>query len=1042
MGYSAIQSQGWQELEDPSKFGIFLAGSHVFEEAGEDDRGKRTLKNQDRRKHRLSRRTYRRRVWRRDSLYALFASHNMLPADEAERDAILTKDTDHDRSVQPWALRARALDEAISLEEFAKAICHLNRSRGYLSTRDLMADEIPPEYRLQSQYADPDSEEEAGEVDSEEKLGVVLGGIKATYEELKIGNARTYGELMFKIGEQGNYTRHYTSRFNKTEKNKTPEPETRKLTFRSDRALIRAEFHRMFEVQAKFHPGALTKGLRQEIERIIFGQFPLQDTDGLRKTCPAYPSSYCAPKTSDAFQKNRILSDLFNSIQVGVKPKKSKKELEPVEVRNTLSAAQLNIILPILMDGKDLTLVEIVALTGLDEAEILVPKKSILVRRGHIFGHQTRRLMRELTDLGYDEWNDETKTRIQDIVNSAKWPNDTYHALCKLGVLDRAICAKIALAPFPDGYGEYSTKFLNRINDRMVETGEYHAVALVPLMAEVRQGRQAHVSEAELISDPDEENPSSLIKLPADLGLRNPIVERAIRRSIWVLNQIIYRYGIPEKIRVELPRDLTLSALKKNEIERAIADNEANRQRVKKKLEALGIDPTGIRVKKAILLEETDFILLYESKNASYHDLDELEIDHAYPQSRLYINDNRNLVLCTRSTNAAKGEQLLWEFLGDDFSKFQTRVKQSKRMGRGKQNWLCRDTEPEEEWLASQLAATGYIAREMTKLLTQLGVSVEITSGRATAHLRSVWGLNNLFPDWLGYAKHIKDGGAEADFKADPRTKNRSDHRHHAVDAVVVALTDVRTFQQISRVYRDRKPGEHKIDWHQTCPIKNLDGFMRDHVDDIVVTSHTIKKVSGALNEATAHREDLKKLDANLQIGAPKSIRVAGGKLIRYNRDGKAAQCYRLGNNHHLTIYKSLKPNKKGVFEFEAEITTMIEVAFRARRKEPVYQENPLIIRKGFAKWLTLEKGELVEFTDRPGVFYRTSALTVNPAFEARFQHVNVGTMHPGLYNRLHQSRVPILRLSSLFKATLIVRKVWVNAFGEVVHEEKPKQIP
>ena len=1043
VGYAAVQTQGWDTLEDPSKFGIFLMGSHVFDEAGEDDKGKRKLNNQVRRRFRLARRTYRRRIYRREQLYTIFAELGALPADQKERDAILTRHTHEGRNVQPFYLRTRALDQELSLEEFAKAICHLNRHRGYLNTRDLMADDIPLEYRQSSQYEE-EVEEQDADGEDDEKLGVVLGGIKATYAAIQTGSARTFGELMVRTLEAGQYTRHYTEKFSKTRKDgKKPEPESKKLLYRSDRALIRAEFHRIFDKQSSYKPTVLTQALRQKLEHVIFNQFPLQDSEDKRKACPAYEASLCAPKTSDAFQRSRILQELFNNFIVGVKPKKSKTAPSLFEVRNTFTKAQLETLLPDLMDGLDLTIEEIQQRTGVPEGELTIKKRTGTEKRGKVLGHQTRRLLRELTDGSYATWNDENKAKVQDIINSSTWPNDAYKALVKLKIMDDRTCAKIALAPFPAGYGEYSTKFLNKISERMIETGEYEAIAKAELFKPIREERLKRLKEEDVNVLPDEESKVALITLPKELALRNPIVERGIRRAVWVLNQIIYRYGVPEKIRVELPRELTMSAKDKQEMEKAIWDNEKTRERLRAELKKVGKEPTDINVKKARLLEECDGTLLYENRKASLTELDDLEIDHAYPRSKLYINDNRNLVLCSSSTNKQKGDQLLWNFLGDDFGKFQTRVKQCKNMSPGKRAFLCRTEEPDEEWLASQLAATGYISRELSKLLIQLGITVEISSGKATALLRRNWGLDNLLPDWQGIAKHLKDKKPLEEFVQDPRTKNRSDHRHHAIDALVVALTDISTYQRISRAHRDLKQGE-KLQWGQTCPIPNLRKHVKHNLENIVVTSHTIKKNTGELHKQMPQKEDLKKLPPSLKKGDPGSTKVSNGKLIRYDRDGVAAQVYPLGNNHHLTIYRSLEPNKKGEYEFKAEITTMIEVARRVRKKEPIYQESKALLDAGFKVWLTLEKGDIVEFEDRPGELYRVSAQAVNEkgSVDVRFQYLTVGIMDQVLYNCTIGDQQPIKRVTGMSGLAEVSRKVQLNAFGEVIHEVNPHENP
>ena len=90
-----------------------------------------------------------------------------------------------------------------------------------------------------------------------------------------------------------------------------------------------------------------------------------------------------------------------------------------------------------------------------------------------------------------------------------------------------------------------------------------------------------------------------------------------------------------------------------------------------------------------------------------------------------------------------------------------------------------------DQFTARQLNDTRYAARRAieyvgllypeTERLTRVGA----TNGRATAHLRGAWGLNSV----------LSDG---------PR-KSRDDHRHHAVDAICVALTTPRTIQMLAK---------------------------------------------------------------------------------------------------------------------------------------------------------------------------------------------------------------------------------------------------
>lgn len=60
--------------------------------------------------------------------------------------------------------------------------------------------------------------------------------------------------------------------------------------------------------------------------------------------------------------------------------------------------------------------------------------------------------------------------------------------------------------------------------------------------------------------------------------------------------------------------------------------------------------------------------------------------------------------------------------------------------------------------------------------------TVEVSKGEATATLRHIWGLNSVL-----------SGNALTE-------KERKDHRHHAIDAIVIALTSRALFQRLSRL--------------------------------------------------------------------------------------------------------------------------------------------------------------------------------------------------------------------------------------------------
>ncbi len=115
---------------------------------------------------------------------------------------------------------------------------------------------------------------------------------------------------------------------------------------------------------------------------------------------------------------------------------------------------------------------------------------------------------------------------------------------------------------------------------------------------------------------------------------------------------------------------------------------------------------------------------------------------------------------------------------------------------------------------------------------------VDSCNGRVTAQLRDLWGLNTI----LG----------------DTGEKNRADHRHHAVDAVAIALATPSAVKRLSDHYKaGREVGHHQFPLPWATLRRDVGGWM----DRLVVSHRVRRKVSGALHAQTNYgdtREDIK----------------------------------------------------------------------------------------------------------------------------------------------------------------------------------------
>ena len=132
----------------------------------------------------------------------------------------------------------------------------------------------------------------------------------------------------------------------------------------------------------------------------------------------------------------------------------------------------------------------------------------------------------------------------------------------------------------------------------------------------------------------------------------------------------------------------------------------------------------------------------------------------------------------------------------------------------------------QRDFISSQLNDTRYIAKLALAYVKQLGCDVTTSKGSTTAWLRHQWGLNNLI--------------GETD------KKERTDHRHHAIDAAVVACVDRGLYKQILTW---TKNNEQELKIEQPYP-----GF-RDELDEnlkhLIVSHDSQRKLSGGLHEET-----------------------------------------------------------------------------------------------------------------------------------------------------------------------------------------------
>jgi len=245
------------------------------------------------------------------------------------------------------------------------------------------------------------------------------------------------------------------------------------------------------------------------------------------------------------------------------------------------------------------------------------------------------------------------------------------------------------------------------------------------------------------------------------------------------------------------------------------------------------LSPSRDDIIKYKLWEECNKQCPYTGKQIAQHQLfgenPEFQIEHILPYSRSLDDSYMNKTLCCVNENRLKGNQTPYEFYSHDAEKYEQVKQRIRVLPWPKQRKFLQKEIELDKCIERELNDTRYICKEVVRYLKQLGVHVRGTRGRVTAELRHQWGLNSIL-DLTGAGM-----------------KNRDDHRHHSVDAAVVAVT---------RNEHLRKLAESKYSPTSVNFAQPWDGFRKDleeKVNRINVSHRVCRKVSGALHEETSY---------------------------------------------------------------------------------------------------------------------------------------------------------------------------------------------
>ncbi len=766
-----------------------------------------------RRQARQMRRRRDRLLKRKEQMLSALIRLGFFPQDSNERKELVQLD--------PYALRKKGLYEALTGSEFARALFHINQRRGFLSNR-------------KTDKKDNDS-------------GALKKAIKDLREKLQQENCQTLGEWLANRHEARLSVRARLR--GKTQKDKA-------YDFYADRAMIEHEFDALWSKQKSFNQVLFNDAARAELKDVLLYQRPLKPVKPGR--CTLLPQEERAPLALPSTQKFRIYQEVNNL------------RFLTLDLREqALTLEQRNIIVDLLErgDASFTRILKALKLPGTTKFNLED------IKRDRLKGNVTTAILSKAEYFG-ESWHN-FDSILQDTIVDKLFNEASESALVEwlqqhAGV-DEATAERIANTGLPEGYGNLSRAALTRVLPELIKDVVVYSEAVTRAGFESHSALSHALQTGEILDalpyygEPLQRHVGFGTGNPEDSPekrfgrIANPTVHIGLNELRKVVNALIKRYGQPSEIIVEVARELKLDRERKLEIQKEQkARQDLNDKQVAEACAVLGLTPANLdKAKRRELSQKmqlwvelnikdvADRRCPYTGEQIGIERLlsNEVEIEHILPYSATLDDSLNNKTVALRRANRDKGNRTpyeafgAWPIQGYDYAAILDRAalmpkEKAKRFAPDSyQRWLKED----KDFLARALNDTAYLSRIAKEYLSLVCSpnKVRAIPGRMTALLRGKFGLTHLL------------SGSEL--------KNRNDHRHHALDAAVIGITDqglLQRFAKASASARERQLDRLVDDMPLPWPT------YREHVEralnHIIVSHKPDHGYQGAMHEETA----------------------------------------------------------------------------------------------------------------------------------------------------------------------------------------------
>ena len=819
-----ITSIGWAYVESNE---LKDCGVRIFTKAENPKNGKSLAL--PRREARGARRRLARRKARLNAIKRLLCKEfGLNVSDYFANDGELPKAYETTKDTKsPYELRSLALEQKLEPKELARVILHIAKHRGY-----------------GNKHAKTGSDKDSGKV---------LSAIKVNETAMK-DKYQSVGEYLYKEFYQKLRLESEKKGNNITKEFKNVRNKKESYEHCVAQEQVRAELELIFAKQKDFG-ATFSKNFESQIIETAFYQRDLKSFEDKVGKCVFYENENRAPKDSLSAMEFVALTRIINTL------KNLEKKSKNLGIGETYGKDKIQEILKNVFDKGEMSYKELRKILKLNESILFAKDSKLDYTKG----------MQEAEKAKFIELKNLKAFKKAMGGDFSKFPREELDKIATDIVL---IKSKENLAKKLQNYSALSKEQVEALSNlNFAKHIDLSLKALDKILRFMREGLSYDeaVKKAGLQEHRKHKQKGEFLIPLKDYEsyLANPVVARALSEYRKVLNALLRKYGNVHKIHLEFTREAGKNYDERKKIEKEQREHFEANQKAIQQCEILGLPINGANILKMKLWIEQGECCVYSGEKITskhFFDSNALQVDHIYPYSRSFDDSYMNKVLVFAKENQNKLNKTPFEAFGNNKEKWDRILSLSANLPKQKQRRISNKDFKDKElgFIARNINDTGYIARLASQWTNNClkfenlsenevtiagekgsSVHIEVVSGKLTSTLRHYWGLGD---------------------------KDRNNHLHHAVDAVILAYTNNAMIEAFANFKKTQEQNKRKFYAKQIAeseykakkaffePCKDFRSKVLEKIDSIFVSKPPRKRARGALHEETFYSFEDEKL--------------------------------------------------------------------------------------------------------------------------------------------------------------------------------------